>query len=166
PRRSSATRAIRTRRICLRRCPSYTRSGGATRRERRCRRALRSRGRPPSSCTSKATTLLRPAGETTVKPEYASFAAEFLRGRAASRYQIEGETNEGGRGEGIWDRFCKIPGAVRNGESGAVACDFFHRYPGDVRLMRELGLDAFRFSVSWPRILPEGRGRVEPRGLD
>ena len=97
---------------------------------------------------------------------YASFPPDFLWGAAASSYQIEGATTEGGRGEGIWDRFCKVPGAVRNGESGAIACDFFHRYPDDVRLMRELGLDAFRFSVSWPRILPEGRGRIEPRGLD
>jgi beta-glucosidase len=94
------------------------------------------------------------------------FPPDFVWGAAASSYQIEGATTEDGRGEGIWDRFCTIPGAVRNGESGAVACDFFHRYPADVRLMRELGLDAFRFSVSWPRILPEGRGRVEPRGLD
>jgi beta-glucosidase len=94
------------------------------------------------------------------------FPADFLWGTAASAYQTEGATTEGGRGEGIWDRFCTVPGAVRNGESGAVACDFFHRYPEDVRLMRELGIDAFRFSVSWPRILPEGRGRIEPRGLD
>src|SRR5262249_4191568 len=118
------------------------------------------------SCTSKTTTLLRPAEETTMKREYASFPPEFLWGTAASSYQTEGATSEGGRGEGIWDRFCKIPGAVRNGEDGTVACDFFHRYLGDVHLMRELGLDAFRFSVSWPRILPEGRGRIEPRGLD
>ena len=97
---------------------------------------------------------------------YTSFPPDFLWGAAASSYQTEGATTEGGRGEGIWDRFCTIPGAVRNGESGAIACDFFHRYPGDVRLMRELGLDAFRFSVSWPRILPEGRGRIESRGLD
>ena len=97
---------------------------------------------------------------------YATFPADFLWGTAASSYQIEGATGEGGRGEGTWDRFCKVPGAVRNGESGEIACDFFHRYPEDVRLMRELGIGAFRFSVSWPRILPEGRGRIEPRGLD
>ena len=94
------------------------------------------------------------------------FPADFVWGTAASAYQIEGATTEDGRGEGIWDRFCTVPGAVRNGESGAVACDFYHRYPEDVRLMRDLGIDAFRFSVSWPRILPEGRGRIEPRGLD
>ena len=96
----------------------------------------------------------------------APFPPAFLWGTAASSYQIEGATHEDGRGEGIWDRFCTVPGAVRNGETGDVACDFFHRYPEDVALMRELGVDAFRFSVSWPRILPAGRGRVEPRGLD
>jgi beta-glucosidase len=98
--------------------------------------------------------------------DYPTFPPEFLWGAATSAYQIEGATTEDGRGEGIWDRFCTVPGAVRNGESGAVACDFFHRYPEDVSLMRELGIGAFRFSVSWPRILPEGRGRVEQRGLD
>jgi beta-glucosidase len=97
---------------------------------------------------------------------YPTFPAGFLWGTAASAYQTEGATSEDGRGEGIWDRFCTLPGAVRNGETGEVACDFFHRYPEDVRLMRELGIDAFRLSVSWPRILPEGRGRIEPRGLD
>ena len=95
-----------------------------------------------------------------------SFPPGFVWGAATSAYQIEGATGDGGRGEGIWDRFCTVPGAVRNGESGAVACDFFHRYPEDVRLMQELGLDAFRLSVSWPRILPAGRGRIEERGLD
>ena len=95
-----------------------------------------------------------------------TFPPEFIWGAATSAYQIEGATHEDGRGEGIWDRFCTQPGAVRNGETGAIACDFFHRYPEDIQLMRELGLDAFRFSVSWPRILPAGRGRIEPRGLD
>lgn len=94
------------------------------------------------------------------------FPPGFLWGAAASAYQIEGAMNEGGRGVSIWDRFCTVSGAVRNAESGEVACDFFHRYPEDVGLMCELGLDAFRFSIAWPRILPEGRGRIEPRGLD
>ncbi len=100
------------------------------------------------------------------EPAYPAFPPGFLWGAATSAYQIEGATNEDGRGEGIWDRFCTVPGAVRNGESGAIACDFFHRYPADVRLMADLGIDALRFSVSWPRILPDGRGRIEPRGLD
>ena len=93
-------------------------------------------------------------------------SADFTWGVAAASYQIEGATGEDGRGASIWDRFCATPGRVRAGDTGAVACDFFHRHRSDVALMRELGIDAFRFSIAWPRVLPEGRGRVEPRGLD
>ena len=94
------------------------------------------------------------------------FPADFVWGAATASYQIEGAADEDGRGQSIWDRFAATPGKVRNGESGAVACDFYHRYPEDVRLMRELGIDAFRFSIAWPRILPDGRGRVNHAGLD
>ena len=110
--------------------------------------------------------MSRPGETVSADTAYPSFPPGFLWGVATSAYQIEGATREDGRAAGIWDTFATVPGAVRNGESGDVACDFFHRYPEDVALMRELGLDAFRFSVSWPRILPDGRGRVEPRGLD
>jgi beta-glucosidase len=94
------------------------------------------------------------------------FPADFVWGAATASYQIEGAANEDGRGESVWDRFCATPGKVRNGDSGAVACDFYHRYSDDIALMRELGLDAFRFSIAWPRVLPEGRGRVNSAGLD
>lgn len=94
------------------------------------------------------------------------FPPDFLWGAATASYQIEGAATEDGRGESIWDRFCATPGKVRNGESGAVACDHYHRYREDVALMRELGLNAYRFSVAWPRILPSGRGRVNEQGLD
>jgi beta-glucosidase len=94
------------------------------------------------------------------------FPTDFVWGAATAAYQVEGAAHEDGRGESIWDRFCATPGKVRNGESGAVACDFYHRYPEDIALMRDLGLDAFRFSIAWPRILPEGRGRVAQSGLD
>jgi beta-glucosidase len=94
------------------------------------------------------------------------FPADFIWGAATAAYQIEGATDEDGRGESIWDRFCATPGKIRNGENGAIACDFYHRYPTDVALMRELGIDAFRFSIAWPRILPDGRGRVNAKGLD
>jgi beta-glucosidase len=94
------------------------------------------------------------------------FPAEFAWGAATAAYQIEGAAAEDGRGESVWDRFCATDGKVRNGESGAIACDFYNRYREDVALMRELGLKAFRFSVSWPRILPEGVGRVNEAGLD
>ena len=95
-----------------------------------------------------------------------SFPADFVWGAATAAYQIEGAANEDGRGESVWDRFCATPGKVRNGDTGAVACDFYHRYHEDIALMRELGLDAFRFSIAWPRVLPEGRGVVNQAGLD
>ena len=94
------------------------------------------------------------------------FPADFVWGAATAAYQVEGAVREDGRGESIWDRFCATPGKVRNGDSGAVACDFYHRFPKDIALMRELGLDSFRFSVAWPRVLPDGRGRVNEGGLD
>ena len=94
------------------------------------------------------------------------FPADFVWGAATASYQIEGAANEDGRGESVWDRFCATPGKVRNGDNGAVACDFYHRYSDDITLMRELGLDAFRFSIAWPRVLPQGRGRVNTAGLD
>jgi beta-glucosidase len=95
-----------------------------------------------------------------------SFPSDFVWGAATAAYQVEGAAHDDGRSESIWDRFAATPGNVRNGENGAVACDFYNRYRDDVRLMRELGLDAFRFSIAWPRILPDGRGRVNEAGLD
>jgi beta-glucosidase/6-phospho-beta-glucosidase/beta-galactosidase len=94
------------------------------------------------------------------------FPTDFVWGTATAAYQIEGAAHEDGRGESIWDRFCATPGKVRNGDDGATACDFYHRYPEDIGLMTDLGLDAFRFSIAWPRILPEGRGAVNAAGLD
>jgi beta-glucosidase len=94
------------------------------------------------------------------------FPADFRWGAAVSAYQIEGAVAEDGRGESIWDRFSATPGKVVGGDSGAVACDSYHRYREDVRLMKELGLSAYRFSIAWPRILPEGRGRTNAAGLD
>jgi beta-glucosidase len=95
-----------------------------------------------------------------------SFPLDFVWGAATASYQIEGAANEDGRGESVWDRFCATPGKVRNGDTGAVACDFYHRYSDDIALMRELGIDAFRFSIAWPRVLPNGRGEVNAKGLD
>jgi beta-glucosidase len=95
-----------------------------------------------------------------------SFPAEFVWGAATASYQIEGAANEDGRSESVWDRFAATPGKVRNGDNGAIACDFYNRYREDIGLMRELGLDAFRFSIAWPRVLPDGRGRVNEAGLD
>jgi beta-glucosidase len=95
-----------------------------------------------------------------------SFPADFVWGASTASYQIEGAVREDGRGESVWDRFSATPGKVRGGDTGEIACDFYHRYPEDVKLMVELGLDAFRFSVAWPRIFPEGRGKVNEKGLD
>jgi beta-glucosidase len=90
----------------------------------------------------------------------------FVLGAATAAYQIEGAVDEDGRGRSIWDTFSHTPGRTLGGDTGDVACDHYHRYRDDVALMGELGLAAYRFSVSWPRVLPEGAGRVEQRGLD
>jgi len=95
-----------------------------------------------------------------------SFPDEFLWGAETAAYQIEGAAFEDGRGVGIWDRFCDVEGKVRNGDDGAVACDFYHRYRDDIALMSELGIDAFRFSIAWPRVIPSGVGPVNVAGLD
>jgi beta-glucosidase len=94
------------------------------------------------------------------------FPTDFVWGAATAAYQVEGAARADGRGESIWDRFSHTPGRVRNGDTGDVACDHYHRYRGDVALMADLGLSAYRFSVSWPRVIPGGRGPVDPVGLD
>ncbi|HEX7049219.1 MAG TPA: GH1 family beta-glucosidase [Longimicrobiales bacterium] len=94
------------------------------------------------------------------------FPDDFLWGAATSAYQIEGSPLADGAGPSIWHRFTHTPGLVHGGDTGDIACDHYRRYEDDVRLMRELGLNAYRFSISWSRILPEGKGRVNPKGLD
>ncbi len=94
------------------------------------------------------------------------FPDDFVWGAATAAYQVEGAAREDGRGESIWDRYSAGAGNVADGSSGIVACDSYHRHGEDTRLIRELGLDAFRFSIAWPRILPEGTGRVNQAGLD
>lgn len=93
------------------------------------------------------------------------FDPGFVWGVATSAYQIEGATKEDGRGPSIWDTFSARPGHVYRGHTGDVAVDHYHRWPQDVALLRDLGLEAYRFSIAWPRIQPEGRGAVEARGL-
>src|SRR3954470_21704825 len=87
-------------------------------------------------------------------------------GVATAAYQIEGATTEDGRGPSVWDTFTTRPGAVRDGTDGTVACDSYHRYEEDLDLVAGLGAGWYRFSIAWPRIVPEGVGRVETRGLD
>ncbi|GIJ51457.1 beta-glucosidase [Virgisporangium aliadipatigenens] len=92
--------------------------------------------------------------------------ADFVWGVATSAYQIEGAASADGRGDSVWDVFCREPGRIADGSSGDVACDHYHRWPEDVRLLADLGVDAYRFSVSWTRVFPSGSGPVERRGLD
>jgi beta-glucosidase len=94
------------------------------------------------------------------------FPENFVWGAATAAYQIEGAARDDGRGPSIWDTFSRTPGKVYQGHTGDVACDHYHRYADDVALMAELGLQAYRFSVAWPRIQPDGTGPVNPRGLD
>lgn len=90
----------------------------------------------------------------------------FLWGAATAAYQVEGAYRADGRGESIWDRFAHTPGKVLNGDTGDVACDSFHRYAEDITLLKQLGMQSYRFSVSWPRIQADGRGPGNAKGLD
>jgi beta-glucosidase len=95
-----------------------------------------------------------------------SFPQDFVWGAATAAYQIEGATDVDGRGESIWDRFCQTPGKVSNGDTGDRACEHYVRWRDDLDLMSKLGLGGYRFSISWPRIQPEGRGAPNRKGLD
>jgi beta-glucosidase len=102
---------------------------------------------------------------TTTRPSGRQFPADFLWGSATASYQIEGATTEGGRGPSIWDTFSATPGKVLNGDTGAVAADHYHRVPEDVALMRQLGLQAYRLSIAWPRVQPTGSGDFNAEGI-
>ena len=99
-------------------------------------------------------------------PLHTRFPPRFTFGAATAAYQIEGAVAEDGRKPSIWDAFSHAPGNVANGDTGDVACDHYHRVGADLDLARELGLDAYRFSIAWPRVVPDGRGAVNARGLD
>ncbi|MEV6976971.1 GH1 family beta-glucosidase [Kitasatospora sp. NPDC093806] len=98
-------------------------------------------------------------------PDRFDLPAGFRWGVATAAYQIEGAVDEDGRGPSVWDTFCARPGAVRDGHTGAVACDHYHRWPEDIALMKDLGLDGYRFSLAWPRVQPTGTGPANPAGL-
>ena len=93
------------------------------------------------------------------------YPKDFLWGASTASYQIEGAWNEDGKGLSVWDIFCEKQGAVKNGENGHIACDHYHRYKDDVALMKKLGLKAYRFSVSWSRIMPNGTGEINKKGI-
>ncbi|SDS70468.1 GH1 family beta-glucosidase [Actinoplanes derwentensis] len=102
----------------------------------------------------------------TMSFELPQMPAGFVWGAATAAYQIEGAVAEDGRGESIWDVFCQRPGTVVDGTSGAVACDSYHRWRDDVELLAGLGVDAYRFSIAWPRVVPAGQGAINQAGLD
>ncbi|MGA2381187.1 MAG: GH1 family beta-glucosidase, partial [Spirochaetia bacterium] len=97
---------------------------------------------------------------------FLDFPPGFIWGTATSAYQIEGAADEDGKGESVWDRFAATPGRIADGSDGRVACDHYHRYAEDLDAMKALGLRAYRFSISWPRVIPDGAGAVNPKGLD
>jgi len=94
------------------------------------------------------------------------FGKEFLFGAATAAYQIEGGWNEDGKGLSIWDKFSHTNGKIHDGSTGDIACDTYHNFKSDIELMKKLKLDAYRFSISWSRVLPEGKGAVNQKGLD
>lgn len=94
------------------------------------------------------------------------FPPDFLWGTATASYQIEGAVNEDGRGLSIWDTFSHTPGKIANGDTGDVACDHYHRYASDIHIMKEIGLNAYRTSIAWSRIFPDGKGPLNRKGLD
>jgi beta-glucosidase len=107
-----------------------------------------------------------PEWEDTAVPAQREFPNGFIWGVATSSYQIEGAANDDGRGKSIWDTYAHTPGKIRDGSTGDVANDHYHRYKDDVKLMRALGARAYRFSIAWPRIFPSGTGEPNPKGLD
>jgi beta-glucosidase len=123
-----------------------------------------------SACSgsSKASSALRASASTAQfsAPPASTFPKGFFWGTATASYQIEGAWNEDGKGESIWDRFAHTPGKIKNGDTGDVACDSYHRWREDIALMRTMNLSSYRFSISWPRIQPSGSGTANAKGID
>ncbi len=118
------------------------------------------------SITNETTSASNPRSEALLFPATDAFPPDFLWGAATSAYQVEGAVHEDGRAPSVWDRFAARPGATYQGQTGEIATDHYHRMEEDVALMADLNLRAYRFSLSWPRILPQGTGAVNERGLD
>ena len=99
-------------------------------------------------------------------PDSSSFPPGFVWGAATAAYQVEGAASEDGRKPSVWDTFSHAPGHTKNGDTGDVACDHYHRYKDDVKLMAELGIKHYRLSIAWPRVIPDGRGAVNEKAVD
>lgn len=93
------------------------------------------------------------------------FSNDFLWGAVSAAHQVEGAYNEDGKGMGIWDAMTQEPSRIAHGENGNIACDHYHHYKEDVAIMKSIGLKSYRFSISWPRVLPEGTGKINEAGL-
>ena len=109
------------------------------------------------------TSLIRPQPTVLHRRD---FPSDFIFGVATSSFQIEGATQADGRGQSIWDTFCRQPGRIQDASNGDVACDHYHRWEEDLDLIQSLGVDAYRFSVAWPRVQPDGKGAINARGLE
>ncbi|BCU79552.1 GH1 family beta-glucosidase [Luteolibacter sp. LG18] len=103
---------------------------------------------------------------TALRPNVSDFPPDFQWGVATSAFQIEGAASDDGRKPSVWDTFSRVDGRVKGGDTGDVACDHYRRFAGDVKLMADLGVKHYRFSISWPRIVPDGRGAVNDKGID
>jgi beta-glucosidase len=123
-----------------------------------------------SGCTGSSKASTAPAASVPVQDFLPTseivFPKGFFWGTATASYQIEGAWNEDGKSESIWDRFAHTPGKIKNGDTGDVACDSYHRCSEDLALMRAMNLNSYRFSLSWPRIQPAGSGAINPKGMD
>ena len=122
-----------------------------------------------SACSSsKAGVVSTPSPARTPfnPPAQANFPKGFYWGTATASYQVEGAWKTDGKGESSWDRFAHTPGKIKNGDTGDVACDSYHRWLEDIALMRAMNLNSYRFSISWPRIQPSGSGLANAKGLD
>ena len=106
------------------------------------------------------------ADPRTVAMRTAAFPDGFQWGAATSAFQIEGAWEQDGKGESIWDRFCHTPGKILGGDTGDVACDHYNRWRDDVDLMQTMNVQTYMFSISWPRVIPNGTGSVNAKGLD
>src|SRR5262245_5484170 len=119
-----------------------------------------------SSVINAAAQPVQVSDATAATPIAREFPSGFYWGTGTSSYQIEGAWNEDGKGPSIWDTYAHTPGNIKNGDTGDVANDHYHRYKEDVALMKDVGANAYRFSIAWPRIFPNGTGQPNPKGLD